>query len=119
MATIVGSIMSGGKSSTIYRCSVKELAEQVQTHIGAAPLPDLNLDRLKDALMRGWKLKEIQLEPHGGPVVGFVGVRFKMERNGLKVIVPVSPGEGLVQLLLEKADEWEKEGVIAHYIVPD
>jgi hypothetical protein len=41
-----------------YRCSVTELAEQVQNHLGKVTLPDLNLDNLKALLARGWTVKE-------------------------------------------------------------
>ncbi|MCS3920911.1 hypothetical protein Q2T83_10990 [Fervidibacter sacchari] len=100
-----------------YRCSVTELAEQVRNHLGEVALPDLNLDNLKALLARGWTVKEIQLEPFGGPIAGNIGVRFLLERNGLQVVVPVSPGEGLAEFLLKKAKEWEQKGVLAHYII--
>jgi len=35
----------------------------------------------------------------------------------LQVVVPVSPGEGLVEFLVGKAKEWEQAGVTVHYII--
>jgi hypothetical protein len=49
--------------------------------------------------------------------VGEIGVRFLLERDGLQVVVPVSPGEGLVEFLQKEAEEWEQKGVLVHYII--
>lgn len=101
---------------TRHCCSIAELIEQLRSHIGKVPVSDLNLEHLKAALQRGWEVKEIQLEPFGGPLTGYLGVRFLLERNGLQVVIPVSPGEGLAQFLKERAAEWEQVGIHVHYI---
>ena len=116
MATKVAEIKGDMGYYEKYRCSIPELVEQVRNHIGKSALPDLNLDNLKALLTHGWIVKEIQLEPYGGPIAGEIGVRFLLERDGLQVVVPVSPGEGLVEFLLDKAKEWEQVGLTVHYI---
>jgi hypothetical protein len=117
MATKISKVGLGDKLFDRYRCSIPELAEQVRNHVGKSALPDLNLDNLKALLARGWTVKEVQLEPFGGPIVGEIGVRFLLERDGLQVVVPVSPGEGLVEFLQKEAEEWEQKGVLVHYII--
>jgi hypothetical protein len=117
MATKVAETVGDMRHYEKYRCSIPELVEQVRNHIGKSALPDLNLDNLKALLARGWTVKEVQLEPFGGPIVGEIGVRFLLERDGLQVVVPVSPGEGLVEFLQKEAEEWEQKGVLVHYII--
>ena len=117
MATKVAEIKGDMGYYEKYRCSIPELVEQVRNHIGKSALPDLNLDNLKALLARGWTVKEIQLEPFGGPITGYIGVRFLLKRDGLQVVVPVSPGEGLVEFLLREAKKWEQKVVLVHYII--
>jgi len=53
MATMISKVGLGEELFERYRCSVTELAEQVQNHLGKVTLPDLNLDNLKALLARG------------------------------------------------------------------
>ncbi len=108
--------MLGNSQFGRYQCSIAELAEQVRSYIGKVPAPDMNLEHLKVALQRGWRVKEIQLEPYGGPVTGYPGVRFLLEHDGQQVVIPVSPGDGLVQFLFEKVAEWQD--IPTHYLAP-
>ena len=117
MATKVAETVGDMRHYEKYRCSIPELVEQMRNHIGKSALPDLNLDNLKALLAHGWTVKAVQLEPFGGPIVGEIGVRFLLERDGLQVVVPVSPGEELVEFLQKEAEEWEKKGVLVHYII--
>jgi len=59
----------------------------------------------------GLVVQGIPLEPFGGPIAGYLGVRVLLERDGLQVVVPVSPGEGLVNFFA-----WEQAGLSVHYI---
>lgn len=107
-----------GRKFEIYKCSADELIRKVMEKIPTSRLPDFNLDHLRGCLKRGWRIKEIQLEPYGGPVRGFPGVRFLLERasDGLKVVTPVSPGERLIEFLRQHADEWEQAGIPIKYV---